>query len=87
LKQLESKVDAQLNELKTRRAAMTSATDTKAWDFAMKEMADSRSFLKSVGEELGKASVETWNQQKEAVGRAWERSQAAYDKVKSSASS
>lgn len=87
LKQLEAKVDSQIDELKTRRAAMTSATDTKAWDFAMKEMADSRSFLKSVGEELGKASVDTWNQQKEAVGRAWERSQAAYDKVKSSVSS
>lgn len=87
LRQLESKVDGQINDLKTRRAAMTSATDNKAWDFAMKEMADARSFLKSVGQEIGKANIETWSQQKEAVGRAWERSQTAYDKVKSSAGS
>lgn len=83
LKLLEAKVDGQFRELKAKRSAMTSATDTKAWDFAMKEMGDARSSLKSVGEELGKASVDTWNQQKEVVGLAWQRSQDAYAKVKS----
>jgi hypothetical protein len=83
LKRLESKVNAQCNELTTKRASMKSTTDTNAWDFAMKEMSDARSFLKSVGEELGKASSETWNQQKETVGQAWERTQVAYAKVKS----
>jgi hypothetical protein len=84
LKQLEARVDAQYTELTARRAAMTSTTDTKNWDFAMKEMGDARSFLKSVGDELGNATVETWNQQRDAVGQAWVRTQAAYDKVKSS---
>jgi len=84
LKQLEARVDGQLGELTARRAAMTSTTDTKNWDFAMKEMGDARSSLKSVGDELRKATVETWTQQKDAVGLAWERTQAAYDKVKSS---
>ena len=84
LKQLEAKVDTQIMGLNAKRAAMTSDVNTKDWDFAMKEMGDSRSFLKSVGEELSKASVETWTQQKEVVGQAWLRTQAAYDKVKSS---
>jgi hypothetical protein len=50
-------------------------------------MNDSRSYLKSVGDELNKASPETWTQQKETVGLAWVRAQAAYDKVKSSTTS
>jgi hypothetical protein len=87
LKQLELRVDGQINELTAKRAAMKSTTDTKNWDFAMKEMNDSRSYLKSVGDELNKASPETWTQQKETVGLAWVRTQAAYDKVKSSTTS
>jgi hypothetical protein len=84
LKQLEARVDGQISELTARRAAMKSTADTKNWDFAMKEMNDSRSYLKSVGDELNKASPETWTQQKETVGLAWVRTQDAYDKVKSS---
>jgi hypothetical protein len=87
LKQLEARVDVQIGELTAERAAMKSTTDTKNWDFAMKEMNDSRSYLKSVGEELSKASTETWTQQKETVGLAWVRTQEAYDKVKSSTTS
>jgi len=87
LKQLESRVDVQISELTAKRAAMKSTIDTKNWDFAMKEMSDSRSYLKSVGEELSKASTETWTQQKETVGLAWVRTQEAYDKVKSSTTS
>jgi len=77
-------VDGQVRELTARRAAMKSTANTKEWDFAMKEMNDARSYLRSVSDELRKASVETWNQQKETVGRAWVRTQAAYDAVKTS---
>ena len=87
LEQLESRVDRQIGELTARRAAMSSNIDTKNWDFAMKEMADARSYLRSVGDELRKASAETWNQQKDTVGNAWLRTQEAYDKVKSSTTS
>jgi len=87
LKQLELRVDSQISELTAKRAAMKSSANTKDWDFAMKEMNDSRSYLKSVGDELNKASPETWTQQKETVGLAWVRAQAAYDKVKSSTTS
>jgi len=50
----------------------------------MKEMGDARSALKSMGEELSKATPETWDQEKDKVGQAWVRTQEAYDKVKSS---
>jgi hypothetical protein len=87
LKQMEAVVDAQISELTAKRAAMKSSVDTKEWDFAMKEMNDARSYLKSVGSELMKANADTWNQQKETVSQAWLRTQAAYDKVKSSTTS
>jgi hypothetical protein len=83
-KQLESTVDEQLNELKTKRAAMKSSIDTSEWDFAMKEMQDARAYLTSTGNELHKANPKTWDQQREKVGQAWIRSQEAYKKVKSS---
>jgi hypothetical protein len=84
LKHLETNVDGQFVELTAKRAAMKSTTDTKDWDFAMKEMADARTYLHSMIEGLNQASTETWNQQRDKVGQAWERVQAAYDKVKSS---
>jgi hypothetical protein len=87
LKRLEAKVDDQISELTAKRAAMKSTTDTKDWDFAMKEMEDARSALKSIGVELSKATPETWNQEKDKVGQAWVRAQEAYDKVKSSTTS
>lgn len=82
-KQLEARVDSQFDELTAKRITMKNETITKDWDFAMKEMADARSNLKSVGEELMKASAVTWNQQKDTVGQAWTRTQDAYSKVKS----
>lgn len=84
---LEARVDAQIAELTVKRAAMKAITDTKAWDFAMLEMENARSYLKSMGEEAGKATSETWSQQKTKVGEAWVRTQAAYGKVKSSTTS
>ena len=87
LKQLEARVDGQVSELTARRAAMKSTADTKDWDFAMKEMENARSALMSMGEDLSKASPETWAQQKDKVGLAWVRTQEAYGKVKSSMTS
>jgi hypothetical protein len=84
LNRLEARVDAQISELTAKRAAMTSTTDMKDWDFAMKEMKNARSNLKSMSEELSKATPETWDQEKAKVGQAWVRTQEAYDKVKSS---
>jgi hypothetical protein len=84
LNRLEARVDAEVAVLTAQRAAMKSTANTKAWDFAMKEMGDARSYLKSMGEELSKASPETWSQEKDKVGQAWVRTQAAFDNVKSS---
>lgn len=84
LKALEAKADTQIAELKAKRATMQGSPSAKDWDFAMKEMADARAYLKSMGEELGKATAETWAQQKDKVGQAWVRVQDAYAKVKSS---
>jgi hypothetical protein len=87
LNRLEAKVDDQISELTAKRAAMKSPTDTRDWDFAMKEMGNARSALKSLGEELNRATPETWAQEKDKVGQAWVRTQEAYDKVKSSTTS
>jgi hypothetical protein len=87
LMRLEARLAGQVNELTAKRAAMNSSVDTKPWDFAMKEMGDSRSYLKDMGDNLNKATAETWAQEKDKVGQAWTRSQAAYDRVKSSTTS
>ncbi len=84
LTRLEARLDGQIRELTAKRATMNSATVTKDWDFAMKEMEDARTHLKSMGESLSKVSAETWEQEKEKVGLAWTRAEDAYDKVKSS---
>ncbi len=87
IKQLEAKVDGQIRDLVAKRATMKGLTGTKEWDFAMKEMQDARSNLLSAGEELSKATQETWDQAKEKVGQAWVRTQEAYAKVESSTTS
>ena len=84
LKQLEARVDDQIRELVAKRATMKGLTDTKEWDFAMKEMQDARSGLLSAGVELSQATQETWDQAKDKVGQAWVRTQDAYAKVKAS---
>ncbi len=83
-KRLEDKVDGQISELTAKRAAMKGTTSTTEWDFAMKEMGDARSYLKSTGEELSKTSAEMWDQQKEKVLQAWVRTQEAHARIKSS---
>ncbi|WP_414662914.1 hypothetical protein [Horticoccus sp. 23ND18S-11] len=84
-KQLEARADEQMNELSNKRAAMASNADTRNWDFAMKEMNDARSDLRFMGEEMAKATAQTWDQQKEKAGVAWLRCRTAYDKVRLSA--
>jgi hypothetical protein len=84
LARLEARVDDQIRGLIAKRATMDGKTNTQDWDFAMKEMGNARTYLKSMGEELHKASPETWAQQKDKVGEAWVRVQEAYGKVKSS---
>jgi hypothetical protein len=87
LSRLEAIVDAQVSQLIAKRAAMKSTTDTKDWDFAMKEMEDARTNLKSIRAEASKATPETWDQEKDKVGQAWLRTQAAFTSVKSSTTS
>jgi hypothetical protein len=87
LKRLEARLAGQISELTAKRATMNSSIDTKSWDFAMKEMGDSRSYFEDMGDNLNKATAETWAQEKDKVGQAWTRTQAAYDRVKSSTTS
>ena len=84
LNEMEARVDDQASALTTKRAAMKNTTDTKDWDFAMKEMEAARSYLKSMNEELNNATPETWNQEKDKVHQAWARTQKAYENVESS---
>jgi hypothetical protein len=73
-------LDHEISVLKAKRAGMT--TDTKDWDFAMKEVLESREYMTSRMEELAKATTEeTWNSAKDNIGEAWKRSQLAVDKM------
>jgi outer membrane murein-binding lipoprotein Lpp len=79
---LQGMLASQVAELNAKRASMPSNVETKDWDFAMKEMTDSQAYLKSMIEEAGRATPDTWNQEKDKVDEAWQRAQAAFDKVK-----
>jgi hypothetical protein len=79
---LEAMLSSQIAELNAKRASMPSTVETKDWDFAMKEMNDSQNYLKSMIEEAGRATPETWGQEKDKVDQAWQRAQEAFDKVK-----
>jgi len=79
LARLGSKLDGQISALNAKRATMT--TDTKDWDFAMKGLLEAQAYLKSMPDEVGKASVDSWSQEKEKVEEAWHNSQEAYDRV------
>jgi hypothetical protein len=87
LNRLEAKVDDQVKMLTAKRAAMKSTANTKDWDFAMKEMEDARTNLKSIRAEMSKATPETWDQEKDKVGQAWVRTQAAFANVIASTTS
>jgi hypothetical protein len=88
VKDLETQVDQQIGELVTQRAAMAKANiSTNAWDLLMQEMNTARTNLKSTIDDMRSASRETWEQQKNQVGLAWERTQNAYTRVKASTTS
>jgi hypothetical protein len=87
LDRLQSRVEGQVKELKAKRAAMSSTTDTREWDFAMQEMMSAQANLKSLGDEVKKATPEFWDQLKDKVGQAWVRTQTAFASVKSSTTS
>lgn len=77
---LSAYLDHEISVLKAKRAGMT--TDTKDWDFAMKEVLESRDYMTSRMDELAKAATEdTWNDAKQNVAEAWKRSQLAVDKM------
>jgi hypothetical protein len=79
---LQAMLASQIAELNAKRASMPSTIETKDWDFAMKEMNDSQYYLKSMIEEAGRATPDTWAQEKDKVDQAWQRAQEAFDKVK-----
>lgn len=88
LKELETRVDAQISELVAKRATMDAKNiSTKDWDFAMQELGRARTNLLSTSEDMTKATRVSWDQQKDRVGLAWVRTQDAYAKVKASTTS
>jgi hypothetical protein len=84
---LEGMLASQIAELNAKRASMPSTVETKDWDFAMKEMTDSQYYLKQMIEEAGRASPDTWGEEKDKVDQAWQRAQEAFDKVKTTTTS
>ncbi len=81
-----ARLDRQISVLKAKRAGMT--TGTKEWDFAMKEVDDSRSFLTSRMSELAQTTTpDTWAAAKDRIGEAWTRSQLAVDKMNATVTS
>jgi hypothetical protein len=79
-------LDDQIGLLKAKRATMT--IDMKDWDFAMKEVNDSRAYLTSTMGELNQATTPgRWAAAKDKIGGAWKRSQLAIDKMNSTITS
>ena len=87
LKRLEARADAEMAELTAKRAIMDGTTDTKDWDFAMKEMTNTRFYFRAMGEGIHQATAESWDEQLAKVGEAWGRTQEAFANVKASTTS
>lgn len=88
VKDLAAHVDQQIAELVAQRAAMAKANiNTDAWDMLMQEITTARTNLKSTSDDMRGASRENWDQMKDQVGLAWERTQNAYMRVKASTTS
>jgi hypothetical protein len=83
---LSARLDDQIRMLRAKRAGMTK--DLADWDFAMKEVDDSRSDLTSRMTELSKANTpETWVAARDNIGDAWKRAEAAVDKMNTTVTS
>jgi hypothetical protein len=77
---LSAKLDDQIKVLRAKRAGMTK--DTTDWDFAMKDVDESRSLLTSRITELKAATTpEIWLSARDKIGDAWTKSQDAVDKM------
>jgi hypothetical protein len=79
---LESQLSGQVAELNAKRAAMPSTADTKDWDFAMRDLVVSQAYLRSMIQEAGQATPDTWNDEKAKVGEAWQKAEDSFDKVR-----
>jgi hypothetical protein len=82
---LVAKLDDQIGSLNAKRAAMT--TDTKDWDIAMMDVTAARAYLAGLAGEVSRASPDTWGQEKDRVGAAWQKAEDACDKVRTSTTS
>jgi hypothetical protein len=83
LNHMTDRLDAGIVRLNSQRATLPQ-TSTKDWDFAMKEVSDARSDLRFQVGELDKATPETWNDVKDKLAQAWQRTKDAFDKVRTS---
>ena len=86
LKRLEAKLDAQIIELRARRALQNVAAKPRR-DIAIKQMGYARSYLQFLSGELNKATLGTWDEAKLKVGLAWARTQKFYAMGKSGTTS
>jgi hypothetical protein len=80
-----NQLDSQIGSLNAKRAAMT--TDTKDWDIAMMDVTAARAYLAGLTSEVSRASPDTWDQEKDRVGTAWQKAEDACDKVRTSTTS
>jgi hypothetical protein len=79
------RLDSQIGALNARRAEMTA--DTKDWDLSMMGVTAARDYLAGLASEVARASPDTWDQEKDRVGAAWQEAQDACDKVRMSTAS
>ena len=70
LSRIQGKLDSQIAELKDKRTKMN--IENHEWDFAMRNLDEARSYLKSTAIETDSATSETWNSQKEKLSRAFQ---------------
>jgi hypothetical protein len=77
---LSARLDDQIRALRAKRAGMSK--DTTDWDFAMKDVDESRSLLTSRITELKATNTpETWLSARDNIGDAWKRCEDAVDKM------
>ncbi len=78
--QMSARFDAQIGELKAKRNGMVKDTDD--WDFAMKDVENSRAMLTDRISILSQAKTpESWSEAKDKIGEAWHRAQLAVDNM------
>jgi hypothetical protein len=77
---LTARLNDEISQLNAKRATMT--TDTKDWDFAMKDVMESRDLFVSRATEISKTTTpEAWSDAKDKLGEAWHRAREALDKM------